>query len=170
MAGEHTGYARHPGGCVHRRAVLALGEDCLIVVDRVTGDGTHRARLHWLAAPFPHAYDDATATLTLDTPRGPYRVVTLRADGRPLAGDVVAGADDPPRGWLARRYAEKVPAPSLAAEFAWEASFTAVSALLGPGVELSHDGVRWRVRGDGMNVSFAVRDGVPDDVREESET
>ncbi|MFO0608580.1 MAG: alginate lyase family protein [Polyangiales bacterium] len=170
MAGEHTGYARHPGGCVHRRAVLALGEDCVIVIDRVTGEGAHRARLHWLAAPFPHAYDAATATLTLDTPRGPYRVVTLRADGRPLAGDVVAGADDPPRGWLARRYAEKVRAPSLAAECAWEASFTAVSALLGPGVEVSHDGVRWRVRGDGMNVSFAVRDGVPDDVREESET
>ena len=69
MASEHTGYARHPGGCVHRRAVLALGEDCVIVIDRVTGQGT-TARLHWLAAPFRIAHDVATMTLTLDTPRG----------------------------------------------------------------------------------------------------
>ena len=170
VAGEHMGYARHPGGCVHRRAVLSLGEDCVIVVDRVTGEGAHVARLHWLAGPYAHGYDVAAATLTLDTPRGEFRVVTLDAAGLPMAGDVVRGVEDPPRGWLARRYAERVAVPSLAVERPWEVSFTAVSALLGPGVAVSRDEARWRVRGGGMNVSFALRDGVPDDVREEIET
>jgi hypothetical protein len=169
-AGEHTGYARHPGGCVHRRAVLALGDDCVLVFDRVTGRGTHRARLHWLGGPFAHAYDASTATLTLDTPRGPYRVVTLDDAGAPLAGDVAAGEEDPPRGWFAPRYAERVAVPSLAVERAWEAEFFVLSALLGGDIGVSWDGSRWRVRGAGMNVSFALRDGVPDDVREEIET
>jgi asparagine synthase (glutamine-hydrolysing) len=170
MAGEHTGYARHPGGCVHRRAVLTLGEDCVIVVDRVTGEGAHRARLHWLAGPYAHRYDAASATLTLDTPRGPFCVQTLDPAGAPLAGDVASGAEDPPRGWFARRYAERVAVASLAVERPWETSFTAISALHGPDTRVSHDGARWRVRGAGMNVSFALRDGVPDDVREEIET
>ena len=60
--------------------------------------------------------------------------------------------------------------PSLTVERPWSTSIIAVSALLGPGVAVSRDGSRWRVRGGGMNVSFALRDGVPDDVREEIET
>jgi asparagine synthase (glutamine-hydrolysing) len=170
MVGEHFGYARHPGGCMHRRSVLSLGEDCTLVVDHLTGEGLHRGRLHWLGGPFPFDYDSVRATLTLATPGGDFRVATFDLQGRPLAGDVVAGSEVPPRGWLSRRYAEKVAVPSLAIERTWESAWTVLSALLGPGVRVFAEGARWRVRGEGMNVSFALCDGVPDDVREESET
>jgi asparagine synthase (glutamine-hydrolysing) len=111
MTGEHLGYARHPGGCVHRRSVLMLGDDVWVVVDRVEGEGRHTARLHWLAGDFPFEYTGAT--LALATPRGRFTVTTFDARGEPLPGDVVVGQEDPPRGWMSRYYAEKVSLPSL---------------------------------------------------------
>src|SRR3954454_5277811 len=39
-AGEHDGYTRHRGGCVHGRSILAAGNDLWVVVDRVRGEGT----------------------------------------------------------------------------------------------------------------------------------
>jgi len=39
----HSGYAP----AVHRRRVLSLHDDLLVVADLVTGDGTHRADVHW---------------------------------------------------------------------------------------------------------------------------
>src|SRR5690606_21437655 len=112
--GEHHGYARHPGGCVHRRAVLMVKDDLWVVVDRVAGEGEHRARLHWLGGEYPHVYDPAVSALILETPAGPFHVAVYDEAGAPLAGDVARGQEDPPRGWLSRYYAEKVPVPSLA--------------------------------------------------------
>jgi asparagine synthase (glutamine-hydrolysing) len=114
--GEHYGYVRS-GNCVHRRAVLFLKEDeQWVVVDTISGEGSHRARLHWLAGDYPHDFDRETARLRLETPRGRFSVTVLDGTGAPSrTADVVCGSEDPPRGWLSRYYGERVPAPSLVA-------------------------------------------------------
>ena len=106
--GEHYGYQRHPGRCVHRRSVLFLKNDLWVVVDRVEGSGTHRIRLHWLAGDFPYRIGPGgQPSLQLDTPDGPFYLAVFNAAGKPLSGDVVAGQSDPPRGWLSRYYGTK---------------------------------------------------------------
>src|SRR5262245_18449479 len=113
-AGEHYGYRRHPGACVHRRAVLFVKDDLWLVADQLTGTGTHTASLQWLGGEFPFQFAPETCQLVMDTPAGEFVVQVLDDRGRPLAGDVVDGQVDPPRGWLSRYYGEKAPVPSLA--------------------------------------------------------
>jgi asparagine synthase (glutamine-hydrolysing) len=116
LSGEHYGYRRSEH-CVHRRSVLFLKrEELCIVVDTISGEGTHNARLHWLGGEFPYSFDSDRCLLTLETPQGPFSVTVLDKTGAPhSSADVVAGSNDPPRGWLSRYYGDKVPVPSLAA-------------------------------------------------------
>jgi asparagine synthase (glutamine-hydrolysing) len=132
--GEHYGYQRHPGRCVHKRSVLFLKDDFWVVVDRIEGSGTHSIRLHWLGGDFPYRSGlDGHTSLQLETPDGPFYLAVFDAVGRWLSGEIVAGQDDPPRGWLSRYYAEKVPVPSLSIEVSGRLPLTMVS-LLGPNV------------------------------------
>jgi asparagine synthase (glutamine-hydrolysing) len=132
--GEHYGYQRHSGCCVHKRSVLFLKDDFWVVVDRMEGFGTHRIRLHWLGGDFPYRPGlDGQSSLQLETPDGPFHLGVFNAVGQPLSGEIVAGQDDPPRGWLSRYYAEKIPVPSLSTEVSRELPLTLVS-LLGPHV------------------------------------
>lgn len=159
VEGEHHGYARHPGGCVHRRAVLFVKDDLWIVVDRIVGEGTHAARLHWLGGPFPSGYDPAAGALTLETPAGPFTITALDEAGAPLAGDVVVGGQDPPRGWMSRYYGEKVPVPSLVVERAARLPLTLLS-VLGPGrPEVRVEGSRHEVACGAARVRFQLDDG-----------
>lgn len=152
--GEHHGYARHPGGCVHRRAVLMLKDDLWVVVDRVAGEGRHRARLHWLCGDYPHGVDPAAGALTLETPAGPFHVAVYDEAGVPLPGDVARGQEDPPRGWLSRYYAEKVPVPSLAVRREGAAPLVFVTVLSAGPAEL-------RIDGRGERASISRRGGAP---------
>src|SRR5262249_33285953 len=56
-SGEHDGYRRHDGGCIHRRSVLFLKDDLWVVVDHVRGSGRHSVRLHWLGGDLPFSFD-----------------------------------------------------------------------------------------------------------------
>ncbi|MGD0294798.1 MAG: asparagine synthase (glutamine-hydrolyzing) [Terracidiphilus sp.] len=130
--GEHYGYQRHKGRCIHRRSVLFLKDDLWIVVDRVEGKGAHRVRLHWLGGDFPYRPGlDGEPSLQLETPDGSFYVSVYNAVGNPLSGEIVAGQDDPPRGWLSRYYGEKVTVPSLTVEPSQRLPITMVS-ILGP--------------------------------------
>lgn len=134
VVGEHDGFVRE-AGCLHRRAVLRLGDEVWAVVDDVSDvDGSsreHTLRLHWLAGlfgdetgdvdglPAPWRRDPDGAGLTARRPDGVFALRAADADGHPLVGTVVAGADPKdgvPRGWLSRYYGEKLPVPSFAAE------------------------------------------------------
>ncbi|MGB8930866.1 MAG: heparinase II/III-family protein [Anaeromyxobacteraceae bacterium] len=166
--GEHYGYQRHPGACVHRRAVLYVKDDLWIVLDRVTGQGEHKARLHWLGGPYAHAYDPVAGRMTLTLASGDFEVTVLDERGAPLVGDVVVGSEDPPRGWLSRYYGEKVPVPSLAVERHGALPFFAVSLLSGgrPAVRVSSG--RWSVAtANGNHVSFRVSEGCFEDIEVE---
>ncbi len=165
-AGEHTGYARHPGGCVHRRSVLFVKDALHVVIDRVSGSGRHRARLHWLAGDFPFAYEPGTATLSLTTPEGTYSVATYDESARPLSGDVVRGCESPPRGWLSRRYAHRAPTPSLAVIREGETPLTTVTVMGGGPLDVALLAGVWNVRAGSRNVSFRIADGMFADVKE----
>jgi asparagine synthase (glutamine-hydrolysing) len=157
--GEHDGFRRYPGRCVHRRAVLRVGDDLWVVVDTVRGDGGHTARLQWLGGPYPHRYDVPAGRLEVETPAGPFTVTVLASDARPLPGDVVAGGETPPRGWLSRYYGEKVPAPSLAVSRSGEAPLELVSVLSAGRPTIAREGARWRVNAEGCGVSFDLHQG-----------
>lgn len=166
--GEHRGYERRPGGCVHRRSVVFAKDDLWVVVDHVSGTGRHAARLHWLCGEFPERFDAASAELVLDTPSGPFHVAVKDAYGVPLAADVARGVEDPPRGWLSRYYGEKVPVPSLVAQVVGATPLTFVSVLSGApaGVSVIED--RWAIAAAGLTLGFRLVDGRPVDVTSRS--
>ncbi|HET6345475.1 MAG TPA: hypothetical protein VFH51_11125, partial [Myxococcota bacterium] len=108
----------------------------------------HTARLHWLGGAFPFTAP-ADGVLELLTPAGPYRVSVHDGEGRPLTGSVVAGAEDPPRGWQSRYYSTKEPVPSLAVERAGDLPLTFVTLLAPAGVTLARLGTTLVVRTPG---------------------
>lgn len=157
--GEHDGFRRHPGGCVHRRAVLHAKDDVWVVLDRISGTGSHTARLHWLAGPYAHRYEPGAGRLALDTPAGEFTVTVLAADGTPLEGDVVRGAEHPPRGWWSRYYGEKVATPSLAVIRAGDAPIELVSVLAAGAPAIRVEADRWQVESGSCRVRFRIREG-----------
>lgn len=160
VAGEHSGFRRHPGGCVHRRAVLLVKDDLVVVVDRVSGSGRHRVRLHWLGGEFPFQDAPAQGRMTLTTPDGPFTVSVLDERGAPLPGSVVAGQESPPRGWLSRHYGERAPVPSLAVERFGAVPMTTVSVLAAGVPEIAVEGGRWSVRAAGLSCGFRLEGGM----------
>jgi len=157
--GEHDGFRRYAGRSVHRRSVLHAKDDLWVVVDRIAGRGSHSARLQWLAGPYPHAYSAADGRLTLETPAGPFAITVLDRSARPLAGEVVAGGESPPRGWLPRHYAEKDPAPSLTVVRREELPLLLVTVLSAGVPRVSLEGQRWQVAGGDAAASFRIDDG-----------
>jgi asparagine synthase (glutamine-hydrolysing) len=155
--GEHYGYQRHPGRCVHRRSVLFAKDDLWVVVDRIEGAGTHHVRLHWLGGGFPYRLSgDGRASFQLETPDGPFHVGVFNAAGRALSGEVIAGQSDPPRGWLSRYYGEKVPVPSLSVEVSERLPLQMVS-ILGPYVPtVSVSASSWSVGAGDRVVEFEL--------------
>jgi asparagine synthase (glutamine-hydrolysing) len=154
-AGEHYGYQRHSGHCVHRRSVLYLKDDLWVVVDRMEGSGAHRVRLHWLGGDFPHGpRPDGQTALELETPDGPFRVGVFNAAGHPIPGEIVTGQNHPPRGWLSRYYGEKVPVPSLSVELSERLPLTLVS-ILGPHIpSVSVSASSWSVLAGDQVIEF----------------
>ena len=158
--GEHLGFSRLVEGCVHRRSVLMVKDGLWVVVDRVEGQGPHTVRLHWLAGDFPFRFDRDAARLQLETPAGPFSVAIRHADGSVVPADLVAGRNDPPRGWLSRYYAHKIPVPSLATELSTTLPQTLVT-VLGPGApELARDARGgYVVRTETQSVTFQLLGG-----------
>jgi len=163
-SGEHYGYRRHPGRCRHRRSVLFIKDDLWVVVDQIDGTGSHRARLHWLAGEFSFSSDEARGRLALSTAQGRFGVAIYDGAATPLAGTIVAGQEDPPRGWLSRYYGKKVPVASLAAEVTGACPIVLVSVLGADRPILEVDGWRYKARAGKSTVTFRLNDGLFEDI------
>jgi asparagine synthase (glutamine-hydrolysing) len=158
--GEHYGYQRYRGGCVHTRSLLFLKDDLWVVVDHVTGSGSHAIRLHWLGGDFPYVFDAIDNRLALETEAGGFFVQVLDAQGQPIPGNVVAGQERPPRGWLSRYYGEKVAVPSLAVAAEQDLPMTFVSVLSGGRTpEITVDGAEWSIVMNDRRLNFLLVDG-----------
>jgi hypothetical protein len=157
--GEHYGYRRHSGGCVHHREVLFVKDDLWIVADRVTGTGSHAVRLQWLGGDFEWTAAAGANGFEMQTVVGPFTVSAFHADGRPFAGDVIAGDEETPRGWLSRYYGEKMPVPSFVATHTGDVPIVMVSVLSGAPYELAVDGRRWSLTTPELAASFDLSSG-----------
>jgi hypothetical protein len=153
-AGEHYGYRRHPGSCVHRREILFFKDDLWVVLDRVDGTGQHSARLHWLAGAFEFAALPAANGMSLRTPEGIFTVATHYLDGSPLTGDVASGAEEPPRGWLSRYYGEKIAVPSYVTTVTAGTPLSMITVLAGTSFDVHVDPRGWRIATPGGAISF----------------
>jgi len=157
--GEHYGFLRKPQNCVHRRSVLFVKDDMWIVVDRVTGSGTHKVRLQWLAGEFPYHFDKDSGSLELTTPDGLFSVSTRGADGLPLASNVACGRTEKPRGWLSRHYGHKVAVPSFVVEQMTEMPITLISILGAGKPEVKVEGSEWHISAESSWAEFSLIDG-----------
>jgi asparagine synthase (glutamine-hydrolysing) len=104
---------------------------------------------------------DGQASLQLETPDGSFHIAVFNGSGKPLSGKIVAGQDDPPRGWLSRYYAEKVPVPSLAVEVSGSLPLTMVSILGAQVPSLSVTGSTWSITVGDRIIEFGLSaDGI----------
>lgn len=161
-SGEHYGYLRYPGKCVHRRSILLCADYLWVVVDRIEGEGTHLVRLHWLGGDFPYRRSlTGEASLRLQTPDGPFHIAVFGTGGWPLSGEIVAGRDTPPRGWLSRHYGERVPVPSLSVESREPLPVTLVTILGAHVPSVTVSGSCWSVVAGGQVAEFEITaDGI----------
>ena len=161
--GEHYGYQRHPGACVHRRAVLHVKDGFWIVADTLMGTGEHDARLHWLGGEFTWATAPLANGMDLNTPAGTFEVRLFSKTGSPISADIQSGLDaadgNPPRGWVSRYYGEKAAVPSMAAGLKGALPITVVTIL---GESLASPVVvdkYWKIQSGNRIVEFNLNDG-----------
>jgi hypothetical protein len=110
--GSHAGYE----SLVHRRHVLALHEDLLIVADLVDGSGSHEAAVHWHLHPLWTAAA-GHRTVVLSGPRR-LRAFATRGEIRLFKGDSATGL-----GWMSPVYGRVDPAPTIRVTCEAEAPF-----------------------------------------------
>jgi asparagine synthase (glutamine-hydrolysing) len=113
VQGEHYGYQRHSGRCIHRRTLLYDHHETWVVVDDVLGEGIHNCRLHWQGGEYEFE-QFASNALVLVTPAGRFGIAVYGSQGEPVKSTIACGQTNPPRGWMSRYYGVRRPAPSLA--------------------------------------------------------
>lgn len=111
--GGHDGYRRLQAPAGHRRAILLLGHEHWLVLDRLHSASRHSYCLHWLFPDFPNLWDEPAASLVLRTGKGDYRVQAGRISGE-CSSSLVRAELETTRGWRSPIYAEKEPALSFA--------------------------------------------------------
>jgi asparagine synthase (glutamine-hydrolysing) len=154
--GEHYGYHRHPGHVTHRRQVLFAKDGLWVVADILSGEGEHSARLHWLGGLFQYAHKGGEARMELQTPAGPFSVQVLDSQGKLARGTVVAGRENPPRGWLSRYYGEKIAVPSLVVDVRRQLPLVLISVLGGGQPEVLVEGNQWSISSLEGKINFRL--------------
>lgn len=105
---EHDGYMRLDDPVMHRRRIV-LGKTTVEIVDTLRCNGYHRVERCW------HFSEKCRVSLegtTVTAENGPVRV-TLRPLEPVVEVRRLRGSEDPPGGWVSRRFDVKVPAESL---------------------------------------------------------
>jgi asparagine synthase (glutamine-hydrolysing) len=128
--GEHDGYERLTPPVRHRRALVRLGDEHWIVVDRLDSSGKHRYCLHWLLADAPYEWDETTGRLVLDIAGGSYQVQVGTLSGT-RACSLVRADEHSPRGWSSPYYLAREPALSL--DLTAQGNVLTAWTVLGPG-------------------------------------
>jgi Heparinase II/III-like protein/Heparinase II/III N-terminus len=108
FAGEHDGYARLADPVIHARDILHRG-NVVEVVDRLLCDGPHVVERCW------HFSEECRVTLegsSVIAEHGPVRV-TLRPVEAVGEVRMLKGSEDPPAGWISRRFDVKSPTNSV---------------------------------------------------------
>jgi hypothetical protein len=108
--GAHDGYLRLDDPVIHRRRIEFDKPAMRIAVSDVLECACeHLVELHW------HLAESSTAVVAGRRVDIRCANVRVRIDCPPELGlpEIVAGREDPPLGWISRRYDEKTPAPTI---------------------------------------------------------
>ena len=133
--GEHNGYRRLKRPVSHSRALVQVGDDHWIILDRLESKSSHHYRLHWLLADNP-IEGNADGKLLLRLGNRSY-VVQVGCFVGQLESSLVIGDRNSPRGWRCPTYLKRNPALSLAGSI--EAKDVTFFTVFGPeigGIEL----------------------------------
>jgi heparinase II/III-like protein len=106
----HDGYRRLDAHARHRRGVLCL-EDEWLIIDRIEGSLPHEFTLHWLLNDLPYAWDAAKSTVRLHSEVGDYFVRVMNE----ASATLIRASPTSPRGWFAPSYSVRAEALSLTA-------------------------------------------------------
>jgi Heparinase II/III-like protein/Heparinase II/III N-terminus len=142
---SHDGYERLPDPVTHRRRVLFVKPDYWIVVDDLTGRGSHRVDLRFQFGPRPVTIGPGLWTAASGR-RGegvwiaPFATV-------PLSGRLRQGMLDPIEGWVSPDYGRRRPAPAVVYSATTRLPLRIITLVLPverlrqspPAVELVHD-------------------------------
>lgn len=111
VSGTHDGYSR--AGVIHEREIQYYGEKrCLVVTDRVKGDGKHNLCWHWHLHPDIYSeWDQASDSWTLTHRKNSAKVKVSGGIGVSL--EVVKGAVNPILGWYSSVLGSKIPSEVL---------------------------------------------------------
>jgi hypothetical protein len=101
LLARHSGYVR--SGVTHWRGVLRLGEEGILVWDRLEGSGEHELELNWHLGVDPEAAGGGVAQLP-----GGYRLSVRGGDC-----SLHRGQSEPPFGWASSVYGQKHPVSVL---------------------------------------------------------
>lgn len=103
QSGEHSLY----DGVVHRRAVLLLRRDLVLVVDDLTSDTPHTYEQMWHLFPGAELQVEGLKVTALAAGQPVLTVHQVLAEGLSLVQK--QGETDPLEGWLSQEYEKKVP-------------------------------------------------------------
>lgn len=103
---EHDGYRRLRDGVLHRREIALDNRDgSIVVTDQLLGCGRHEVALHWHLAEGCEPQVQADGTLLVR--HGPVQLqLACSGDAQPVL-TLHRGEDDPPLGWISRRFDRK---------------------------------------------------------------
>jgi hypothetical protein len=126
--GQHDGFTRLGDPVVHRRAVLALADGSILVLDRLQAAGSHRYAQTWpLAPPLEVASRGAVVEATLE---GAPRLTLAFAAAAPAVVRLQHGARDPLAGWWSRRLEASEPSWTVTQEIECAGGTTLAALLL----------------------------------------
>ena len=129
LEGETDAYQRLEDPVRCRRAVVRVGPEHWLVLDRLIGTDGHTYRLHWLLGDWPYEWFPDEGRMLLNTPSGPYQVRLGCLSAAPEL-QLVRAEDESARGWRAPHYLDRRPALGLSATV--RASGCTFWSLLGP--------------------------------------
>ena len=129
LEGELDAYLRLADPVRYRRAVVRVGEEHWLVLDRLIGTDEHTYRLHWLLGDWPYEWLPDEGRVLLHTPSGPYQVRLGCLSATPEL-QLVRAEEESAQGWHAPHYLDRWAALSLSATV--EASGCTFWSLLGP--------------------------------------
>jgi hypothetical protein len=123
---EHSAYAHLTAPVMHRRRVVFVKPDFWVVIDDLTGTGSHSVELTFQCAPL-HAELTSDAC-RVDTERGSVLWILPFANV-PIANEIRSGEVEPIRGWISERYGHKQPAPALVCSAHTQMPMRAITVL-----------------------------------------
>ena len=145
---SHNGYVFTSDPIYHRRRVIRLEKDLVLIDDQVTGLGLqdHDMRLMFNFAP--GRLEGCGEEYVYETGSGrKYRMLVSSDAG--MKTYVLCGSEDPIGGWVSYGYSLRVPAPQLTCSYAGKAPFRQITVI-------SPDACRARVirEGDSAEVEL----------------